>query len=131
MVAKMIVSVLKKRCPGRASEPSKRICTWSVGCPIGITSLSFSSGAEGVGSTAAGSGVGVTVGIYTAVGGRGWKGVGVAVASAAPWKSWATGFGLDREPIGTGILPNPGEAQAVKINTSRRSVTRLMGVIDN
>ena len=68
------------------------------------------------------------VGIYTAVGGRGWKGVGVAVASDAPWKSWATGLGSDREPTGRGILPNPGEAQAVKMNTSRRRTSGWKGL---
>lgn len=131
MTAKIIVSVLKNRCPGRASDPSNKILTWSPGGPRGASTLSptTSSGAAGVGSTAAGSGVGVMVGIYTAVGGSGWKGVGVAVASEAPWKSCATWLGLDSEPAGIGILPNPGEVQAVMMRTSIRRRARLKDVI--
>ena len=63
------------------------------------------------------------------MGGRGWKGVGVGVASAAPWKSCATGLELEREPAGRGILPNPGVAQAVRTKTSRRRRVRLKTVM--
>lgn len=86
MVTKRMVSVRKPPLPKRWSEPNKTIFTCPFGC--GISPVGEELGFElevnepicWVGTAVGGRGV--AVGKYVAVGGRGWKGVAVAVASA-------------------------------------------------
>ena len=77
-----MVSVRKPAPPGRLSEPNSRIviCRGSSGMvSTGKSGTDNSGWAVDVGN---GVRVGRAVGVTTAVGGKGWKGVGVAVEFA-------------------------------------------------
>jgi len=82
IVARIMVSVRNFVFPGLASDPRRMMLI----CPSGVTQPLFGLACGTEVGVAVGSGVavgaGVLVGKYTGVGGTGWKGVGVVVASS-------------------------------------------------
>lgn len=126
-LASMIVSV-RNRLPlphqERMSEPSRRILVMPLGSSIDPTGPKSVGSDSNVRTSGVGIGVsvGISVGSKAAVGGMGWKGVGVAVASGGASSSGGRAVsvgGNTGSELGMPIAPGMKQADSVLANRAR------------